>query len=715
MALTWRDFMPNFEGINLNGVSNQMDKGFAAFQGFGNDMTKLNTTMLNDGTQVATEDVISKLRQESLRSLNEQEGNYQDAGWIRKQIAQVDPRYADRANPNLVMDSYGEQRGLKREQAYNSAAGAAKEKYNTTGSMADGSELLEQQLRDMYGMKEDQIPKFAAQFRDQDTGTISARIGEDTTKNTQAFKNNIDLTKLKASDIPGYLAQAEQAHPGRININEVEQYLKGGIQDAAGEQERVLRMRAQELGMKAQDLSMQNTQLSIDAQKAAALAGPIEWKSSINGDNITMVNEREGASFSVLNPQGIDKKVEDKLAKIKEKDGIMFGDGLSGSYEANRKKMWIDEFNVQERIKADNMPSYKPKFMSIDDLDGEQHFRKHFNVPEPVEQPGFARRAYDFLTDPFGSNVPPQQAPVEQVGDDSKYDVKRAMAELTRASGQGAGPLQEAIAANNASADTPPNYGNRPDGTPKGSGFLGELVRPDGGVSTEVSVGVSIDGKQVDIPTLVPGLSTSQINSVLNLKGNEKPPKAVIDIAVKHAKERIAKGLSPFAGADESPATDGAKILRDKAAAKSGNVKEFSDPNWQDPDKLKGRNISIIKDTINNLSQGIESTPEARKARNSSTFLRQSPIVTSQPSAPSSIKATPINSNSEVYANMMQGVKSTAKSLRRFSRNSSIPSLSPEEVSAQSASLLRRHQTGKITILEYIVALKKIKDAGDRY
>jgi hypothetical protein len=40
------------------------------------------------------------------------------------------------------------------------------------------------------------------------------------------------------------------------------------------------------------------------------------------------------------------------------------------------------------------------------------------------------------------------------------------------------------------------DYGNRPDGSAKGGGYFGELKRPDGGVSTEISVGVGIDGKE---------------------------------------------------------------------------------------------------------------------------------------------------------------------------------------------------------------------------
>lgn len=40
----------------------------------------------------------------------------------------------------------------------------------------------------------------------------------------------------------------------------------------------------------------------------------------------------------------------------------------------------------------------------------------------------------------------------------------------------------------------------RPDGTPKGPGFLGAMLRPDGRMATEISTWVKIDGEDVLIP-----------------------------------------------------------------------------------------------------------------------------------------------------------------------------------------------------------------------
>jgi len=89
-------------------------------------------------------------------------------------------------------------------------------------------------------------------------------------------------------------------------------------------------------------------------------------------------------------------------------------------------------------------------------------------------------------------------------------------------------------------------YGLRPDGTPKGSGFLGELIRPDGGISTEVSIGLNFDGKEVLLPLIVPTLSKGELDFILKYGGNGKIPKQIINKAAAHALQRMREGKSPF-------------------------------------------------------------------------------------------------------------------------------------------------------------------------
>jgi len=100
------------------------------------------------------------------------------------------------------------------------------------------------------------------------------------------------------------------------------------------------------------------------------------------------------------------------------------------------------------------------------------------------------------------------------------------------------------------------DYGDRPDGTAKGKGFFGELKRPGGGVSTEISIGVGIKGKETTIPLIVPTLTKDELGYLLKADPKsktffDKMPKTIIEKAVDHANTRIEAGKSPFADPDE--------------------------------------------------------------------------------------------------------------------------------------------------------------------
>lgn len=95
------------------------------------------------------------------------------------------------------------------------------------------------------------------------------------------------------------------------------------------------------------------------------------------------------------------------------------------------------------------------------------------------------------------------------------------------------------------------NWPLRQDGTPKGYGWLGVIPNGHGGVSTELTAGVNIDGKEMIIPTMVPGLTASELNHLLTAP--EDPTmfqhplgKSALNKAVEHAKGRIKAGKSPF-------------------------------------------------------------------------------------------------------------------------------------------------------------------------
>jgi hypothetical protein len=98
-----------------------------------------------------------------------------------------------------------------------------------------------------------------------------------------------------------------------------------------------------------------------------------------------------------------------------------------------------------------------------------------------------------------------------------------------------------------------PDDSLRPDGTKKDVGFLGVLQNSDGSHSTEYSVGVEIDGKEFDLPTLVPTLTQAEVGMMTNdiIPNNKPVPEPIMQKAVDHAKMRIKAGKSPFFSSDE--------------------------------------------------------------------------------------------------------------------------------------------------------------------
>jgi hypothetical protein len=94
----------------------------------------------------------------------------------------------------------------------------------------------------------------------------------------------------------------------------------------------------------------------------------------------------------------------------------------------------------------------------------------------------------------------------------------------------------------------------RPDGTKKSSvGWLGPITNNvSGGTMTEYSTDMDYQGKSINIPTLVPTLSESEIKHIKNMKPGEgwnlsNPlEKAIINKARAWAQEKLKAGKSPY-------------------------------------------------------------------------------------------------------------------------------------------------------------------------
>lgn len=88
----------------------------------------------------------------------------------------------------------------------------------------------------------------------------------------------------------------------------------------------------------------------------------------------------------------------------------------------------------------------------------------------------------------------------------------------------------------------------------KSTGWLGPSTNALGQNVSEYGFTAPIDGREVEVPSIVPGLTGDQLRAVLAASaGHGPPPRDVMDAAYEHARGRIGAGLSPF----WNPAQDG--------------------------------------------------------------------------------------------------------------------------------------------------------------
>lgn len=95
-------------------------------------------------------------------------------------------------------------------------------------------------------------------------------------------------------------------------------------------------------------------------------------------------------------------------------------------------------------------------------------------------------------------------------------------------------------------------YGMRADGSsPKGKGYMGEIPNERGQNMTEYSMSVELNGKEQEIPLIVPTLDAKEIDTLKKVKNIGEVPRGIKQKAIQHAVSRLRQGKSPFAGPTE--------------------------------------------------------------------------------------------------------------------------------------------------------------------
>jgi len=149
--------------------------------------------------------------------------------------------------------------------------------------------------------------------------------------------------------------------------------------------------------------------------------------------------------------------------------------------------------------------------------------------------------------------------------------------------------------------------------SPKGKGFFGDLKRPDGDSSTELSSEFEYEGKKVEYPLIVPTLSKAELDILL--KG-EQPTDEIYDKAESWAKFRINKGMSPFAssaGNEKFPAPEASNKFAEGGMASNDMNRLFAEGGMNDQggtvDPVSGNDVppgslqNEVRDDIDEIGQ----------------------------------------------------------------------------------------------------------------
>lgn len=375
MTITWRSVMA--PGLNptelMKNAVRTLDSGADGLIDFGGQMRDLNTKGLNDGAKMATEDLIAQMRAKNLNlgQLNQNEAQFTDAAAIRKMI---DPRYADRIDPNNVSGAFSELQSKYRDTLYNEAAAAGKAEAERTGSVAAGAALTEKMMRE-GGMKENILSKRSGDFMNNDVAVLKAQISEDTGVNTNAFLGNIDLTKLNADSMPGVLKQAQDLYGKKVDLDKVRSFVN------------------EQLKLSNSDKNSKLQRQLLTAQLKAAQAKPNQFKVDRDMKTGTILYyDANGNSVEGRTRKGFEMKAKEVLADMNIKRGddwIPFNELGEEAQKTEMNKLIVQWTNEQnQRFRETMGTGFTGKDLSMEDLNPQNLVDKFLDEKgEPTMKP----------------------------------------------------------------------------------------------------------------------------------------------------------------------------------------------------------------------------------------------------------------------------------------------------------------------------------------
>lgn len=269
------------------------------------------------------------------------------------------------------------------------------------------------------------------------------------------------------------------------------------------------------------DVSKDNLDLLLGAgEESRAILEQILAEASVT----RKADEAEEKKERTRKQQLHDKKMAAEEKRLKAGESLTAAQTASYSQKQSENMEKFDEdyglkYPLTEKIQKDPEKLTAYNADKLASRNTELNRRDTENLPEKLAQERSKRRAVKILVDDATGQMVYENADGEQFTNEGCTKAYRE------------------------SSQKDDNL--RADGTKKGKGFKGVLKMTDGSdrVMTELSIGVNIGGKEIEIPSIV---STSTKTELDYLRSGKKPTPDIVNKAKKHAEKRMEQGLPPF-------------------------------------------------------------------------------------------------------------------------------------------------------------------------
>lgn len=272
------------------------------------------------------------------------------------------------------------------------------------------------------------------------------------------------------------------------------------------------------------DLAKDDTKLEGKAYYNEAITALKVFKNQYNETGKELIKQKIATEQYVGNPKALQADMDkyDFSASTKEV--------LTLSNQANTKAFYEKQYSeTVQAILMNPEPSAKDRATAnrlMKQLGKSQEYIDSFNArldnKEDTKQNKEAKKVFDATYNQTLINLTANGDAIDPVAFDQQLNASKGAVNV--------------------------DFGTRQDGSKKGVGWLGVLPLTGGGVATEYSVGVNINGKEMDIPTLVPTLTKEEVTLMTSdiIPNNKKVPDSIMDKAIAFANERVANKKSPF-------------------------------------------------------------------------------------------------------------------------------------------------------------------------